>query len=153
MSTMFCYVRYDSSQGILNNLLKSNFSAINLRKSFKDCSNTEKISVHQRLVARYDELTNKPFFVNNDVITTHSNPSSEEISEILSSIGITTDIFNLKKFYIDFELLSKRHKVVHGERYEIQKKEFEATFKIIMELVDDFETVIIKAADSKEYLK
>lgn len=147
------YVIYVSEQGIPNKLLKNNFIVFNLEEAFKSCKDTDKNSVHQRLISRYDELANTTFRINRNVVSTHSNPSSEEIKEILSSIGIETNIFDLKRQYINKELLSNRHKVVHGECYPIEKEDFETTFDIIMQLLDDFEQVIVDAAESKIYMK
>lgn len=147
------YVSHVSEQKIPNKLLKNNFIAFKLRAEFKSCKNTDKNSVHQRLISKYGELENSNFYIKGDAVSTHSNPSSDELKELLCSIGIETDIFNLKKQYIDTELLSNRHKVVHGERYSIRKEDFETTFNIIMKLLDDFDQVIIEAAESKKYMK
>ena len=98
---------------------------------------------------RFNEKYNldKPF------ISTHSNPSSKELEEILLTIGVETDIFNTKSFFIDNSLLANRHSVVHGERSELSKEDFFSTFKIIMELIDAYKEVIVKAAENKEYLR
>ncbi len=147
------YIKHVSDQQIPNNLLKINFITINLSGEFAKCKNTDKNSIHQNLISEYEELSVKCFKISKNVISTHSNPSSEEIEEILKSIGIETDIFTLKKNYIEAELLSNRHRVVHGERYCIQKDEFDTTFNMIMELLDDFDQVIIEAAENKKYMK
>ena len=147
------YVSYVSDQRIPNKLLKNNFVVFKLKEELKQCKNTDKNSVHQRLILKYEKLSYSNFEVKSDMISTHSNPSSEVIKEILCSVGIETDIFDLKKQYIDTELLSNRHKVVHGERYGIKKEDFQTTFDIIMDLLDDFNRVIICAADTKKYMK
>ena len=50
------------------------------------------------------------------------------------TIGIESDIFETKATYIDSSLLEKRHKVVHGERSDLDKEDFLTTFKIIIDL-------------------
>lgn len=147
------YVWYVSDQGIPNKSLKNNFIAFKLESAFKKNKESDKNSVHQQVLSKYDELSKRNFKIKSKVISTHANPSSEEIKEILSSIGVETNIFDLKKTYIDRELLSNRHKVVHGERYPIRRDDFDTTFPIIMELMDDFCKVVIVAAESKKYMK
>lgn len=148
-----CYVKFVSAQKIKNRLLKDNFMAFNLASVMKKCSNTEKISVYQNVVDKVRTIYDEPFNEKNDVISTHSNPSSTELKEIVASIGLETDIFDLKANYIDSNLLSNRHKVIHGERYPIDKEDFKKTFNVIMELIEKYEELIVQAADGKKFLK
>ena len=99
----------------------------------------------KRFIEKYDE--------NNPFISTHSNPSSAELEEILETIGIESDIFETKATYIDSSLLEKRHKVVHGERSDLDKEDFLTTFKIIIDLVEEYKTLLVNAADNKIYMR
>lgn len=148
-----CYIKYVSAQKINNRLLKDNFMAYSLTGVMKQCSNTEKISVYQKIVDKVRGIYDEPFCEKRDVISTHSNPSSTELKEIVASIGLETDIFDLKANYIDKNLLDNRHKVVHGERYPIDKEDFKKTFEVIMELIEQYEGLIVQAADEKKFLK
>lgn len=148
-----CYVKFVSAQKIKNRLLKDNFMAFNLTSVMKKCSNTEKISAYQNVVDKVRTIYDEPFNEKKDVISTHSNPSSTELKEIVASIGLETDIFDLKANYIDSNLLSNRHKVIHGERYPIDKEDFKKTFDVIMELIEKYEELIVQAADGKKFLK
>ena len=148
-----CYVKYVSAQKINSRLLKDNFMAYSLTNVIKKCSNTEKISVYQKVIDKVREIYDAPFYEKGSVISTHSNPSSKELKEIVASIGLETDIFNLKANYIDNNLLKNRHKVVHGERYPIDKEDFKKTFDVIMELIGKYEELIVQAADEKKFLK
>ncbi len=148
-----CYVKYVAAQKIESEKLKSNFIGFELRGEFKKVLNCEKNSVHQGLINELVEKYKNPFFVKDDVISTHSNPSSEELKEILLSLGIESDIFVLKSNYIDGHLLSNRHKVVHGDRFSIDKKEFYNTFNEIMELIDKYEELIVESAEKRKYMK
>lgn len=86
-------------------------------------------------------------------ISTHSNPSSEELKEILKTLGLESDIFETKAVYIDSSLLAKRHMVVHGQKTDLEKEDFVNTFEIILTLLDEYKALIISAADEKKYLK
>lgn len=126
-----CYVGYVSQQKKLYSELKENFTALKMEKEFKSCSKSDKHSVHKKLLILHKELLTKRFIEkydeNNPFISTHSNPSSAELEEILETIGIESDIFETKATYIDSSLLEKRHKVVHGERSDLDKEDFLTT--------------------------
>lgn len=153
-----CYVAYVSGQKVASNTLKNGFIALKMEKEFKACSDSAKHSVHARLIDKYHSIINEKYFqldVNDEelFIKTHSNPNCEVIKEILSTIGIQTELFETKKNYIDSSLLAKRHKVVHGERSELDKVDFLDTFTIIMDLLDEFHKLICTSAENRIFLK
>lgn len=151
------YVIHISQQHLKYADLIDSFSAFVLRKKFNECRESDKISVHMRLLQAYFDLLNKSFKLTNAdrevVINTRSNPSTKVIKEILSTIGIKTDIFDTKANYIDSSLLANRNKVVHGEKIQIRWDDFVETFQIIMKLVEDYKGLLIEAAHKKIYLK
>ena len=147
------YIKYVSAQRIKIRELRDNFAAIQLEDEFKNVRETEKHSVHKVLLGKYFASLNSPFSHDRDSISTHSNPSTKVLEEILASLGLASDIFDLKAKYIDYDLLNNRHKVAHGERYPINKKDFETTFVIIMELLDQYNDLIIHAVENKKYLR
>ena len=152
-----CYIGYVAEQKQLYTDLKENFSALKMEKEFESCAKSDKHSVHKKLLLMHDSLASKKFSekYNEDkpFISTHSNPSSTELKEILDTIGIESDIFETKATYIDSSLLAKRHHVVHGDRSELDKDDFLTTFDIIIKLIDDYKDLIIESADKKEYLR
>lgn len=152
-----CYIGYVSEQKKTYGELKENFVALKMEKEFKSCSESEKHSVHKNLIIKHNDLLKKKFeekyFEEKPFISTHSNPSSSELKEILETIGIETNIFETKAIYIDSSLLQKRHQVVHGERSELVKDDFLSVFEIIIKLIDDYKELIVDAADNKEYLR
>lgn len=152
-----CYIGYVSEQKKLYSELKENFAALKMEKEFKSCAKSEKHSVHKNLLIMHDELATKTFKEkydeNNPFISTHSNPSSNELKEILETIGIKSDIFETKATYIDSSLLEKRHHVVHGDRSDLDKTDFMTTFDIIIELIERYKDLIVDAADNKKYLR
>lgn len=152
-----CYIGYVAEQKKLYSELKENFAALKMEKEFKSCAMSEKHSVHKKLLMMHDKLATKTFKEkydeNNPFISTHSNPSSKELKEILETIGIESDVFETKATYIDSSLLDKRHHVVHGGRSDLDKEDFLTTFEIIIELIEKYKDLVIAAADNKEYLR
>lgn len=148
------YIQYVSEQGIRTELLKDNFAALNMKGAFSECSHSDKVSVHSELISKYNSIHELPFKLHNrDAISTHSNPSSKKLKELLLSIGISSDIFETKANYIDKSLLENRHRVVHGDYCNLDKVDFDSTFEIIMKLIDGYEELVIEAADNKNYMK
>lgn len=152
-----CYIGYVSEQKKMYSELKKNFIALKMEKEFKSCAKSDKHSVHKKLLLMHDDLATKKFVEkydeNNPFISTHSNPSSAELREILETIGIESDIFETKATYIDSSLLKKRHQVVHGNHSVLDKDDFLTTFGIIIKLIEDYKDLIIDAADDKKYLR
>ena len=151
------YVGYVSEQKRSYNDLKANFAALKMEKEFMNCAKSEKLSVHKKLLEKYDKINDTTFCdkldMDNLYISTHSNPSSKELQEILISIGIESDVFQCKSNYIDASLLANRHSVVHGDRSNLDKDDFFTTFDIIIELIDNYRELIIESAEQKKYLK
>ena len=58
-----------------------------------------------------------------------------------------------KKKYIDSDLLKNRHGIVHGEKLFIDIKDFDNTYKIILDIMEMFSNKILNAALSKEPTK
>lgn len=152
-----CYIGYVSEQRKPYSELKENFITLKMEKEFKSCAKSDKHSVHKKLLIKHNELTTKQFREKydeeNPFISTHSNPSSTELKEILETIGIESDLFETKATYIDSSLLEKRHNVVHGERSDLDKTDFLTTFDIILKLIEDYKELIIVAAEKKQYLR
>lgn len=151
------YVVYVSNQKIKCDNIARSLLAIKLKCDFKNCSKTEKHSVHGLMLNKIDEIKNENFFIkyteDSPIISTESNPSSQVLDEILKTIGVKSDIFNTKKQYIDHSLLLNRHKVVHGERYELEYEDFKTIFNVIMELLGNYEELIIQSAEKGMFLK
>lgn len=70
------------------------------------------------------------------IIKTGGNPSSQVFKEIVDSIGLDFSIYETKQKYIDTDLLSNRHGIVHGEKIFITETEFDETLKNILEIMD-----------------
>lgn len=137
--------------------LNNNFFAIKFKSLFKDTAFSEKVSVYKRLIDEIDCNRETQFEVrysaSTPIISTESSPSSSILDEILKSIGITSDIFESHKTYIDYNLLLNRNKIVHGEREELNKIVFMDTYNKIWELLDQYKNLILESAENKEYKK
>ena len=152
------YIVYISNQNINLSDLKSNFVAIHSGKLFKTCGESKKVSVYQTAIDSFLQNYNEKQFkikytTENPIIKTESNPSSEVVKNIFDSVGLDFTPFETKKNYIDADLLKNRHSIVHGEKLFISINDFDNTYKIIFEIMEQFSEQILNAAFSKEYLK
>lgn len=151
------YVLFVSCQKVPITQIKNSFISLKLKKKVVECGKTEKSSVHTTLFDKLDEIKSGNFGISYSdekrVIETNSNPSSKVFEEIVKSIGLSFSVFEIKRNYIDHNMLSKRHEVVHGEKTTLTEDDFVETYKQIMETIDTFKSVIIEAADEKKYLK
>lgn len=152
------YIVYVSSQNIKLSELKINFNALHSANIMKNCNQTEKISVYNRVIeeilSNYEEKNfNVKYSKDNPIIKTGGNPSSTVLKEILLSIGLDFSPYEMKKNYIDTDLLSNRHGIVHGEKRFISIEDFDGTLYQVMEIMDSVRDQILDAAINKDYKK
>lgn len=147
------YLEYISSQDIIYKDLRDVFSVMKLHSLISNCAKSSKYSVQVKVLEKYNKLLSETFCNNVSVVDTHSNPSTETLKELLLSLGIETDIFKTKANYIDKRLLANRHKIVHGEKVELDYDDFKDTLKIILGLLDNYKDVLVDAATKQTYRK
>lgn len=152
------YVVYVSSQNLKISDLTTNFAAIQAHSTFNECAVSDKISVRKRAIDNFlEDYTTKNFQVDyspeHPIISTQSNPSSTVVKNIFASIGLDFAPYETKVNYIDSDLLSNRHSVVHGNKIYIEQSDFDSTLEIITEIMEQFSDQILDAACNKVYLK
>ena len=150
------YVVYVGDTNVKTKDLKENFLALLLKKDIISSGVTEKTSVHTKLMDKVSDAMESKFYIkytdDNRIIKTNSNLSYELFDEILRSINIENK-YELKKNYIDYNLLKRRHEIVHGEKTDFEIDDFISTFEIIIDILEEFKNQIISAAEKKVYLK
>lgn len=150
------YVIYICDQKLINRDLKINFLALMAKKDIGIKSQSKKSSVHMELINKIENLKDEKFYIkyteNERIINTDSNLSYNLFEEILKTLNIENK-YELKKNYIDRELLKKRHQVVHGEKTFLEHDDFKSTMDIIFQIMEEFKTDLIVSATNKNYLK
>lgn len=152
------YVVYVSSQNVKISDLRTNFAAIHSGKVFEPCATSDKITVFQKAIDDFlSNYTTKNFQVryspDSPIIKTEGNPSSTVVKNIVESIGLDFTPYETKANYIDADLLSNRHSVVHGNKVYINIDDFDNTFEVITGIMEQFSAQILSAAINKSYLK
>lgn len=154
------YVVYVASQNKELSVLTNNFTAIFLNNKFDNIVKSNKITMKHKFIDDFLELyndENKKFKVNysidRPIIKTESNPTSKVLKEIVCSIGLDYSLYEVKSKYIDSDLLKNRNAIVHGERIQIDKDDFDKTLSNIIQIMEMFNDQIIDAAIQEIYLK
>lgn len=152
------YVVYVASQNIKLSQLSTNFVAIHSGKVFDPCATSDKITVYQKAIDDFlTNYTTLTFRINyspeHPIIKTESNPSSAVVRNIFASIGLDFSPYEIKSRYIDTDLLSNRHSIVHGEKVCIEISDFDNTFNTIITIMQQFLEQILDAAINAKYLK
>ena len=98
--------------------------------------------------------TEKLNFYIKDMCSTESNLNYNVLQKILYSMGIHTDVFDLKKNYIDETILGNRNAIAHGEQREsLSTSQAQDIAKEVLVLLDWFKTEIDNAIDSSKWKK
>lgn len=152
------YIVYVASQNIKISLLNTNFAAIYTAKLFSQCFESNKITVYKKTIddflEKYSNETFKIKYLEEDpIIKTGGNPSSTVVRNIFDSIGLDFSPYETKINFIDSDLLSNRHGIVHGNKTYIEISDFDTTFKVITDIMVQFSEQVIYGAINKIYLK
>ena len=148
------YVIFVSDQKKKASELKRSFSALYLSRN-TESQGAENMVTYERCLEKIlsDNNLNFSYTDENPIIKTQGNPSSTLLRNIFKAIGLDFDTYETKVNYIDTDLLSNRHKIVHGEKIDITKTEFDDTFKHILELMEKIALQISDSAINHNYLQ
>lgn len=151
------YINYVCSQSIPLSCLNTNFIAMHTYAAYLSCNETKKISSYGKFVNNViTSHLNAPFSVSwkrcDAFITTHGNPSSSVVNEILLSLGLDTSPYETKMKYLDGDLLINRNKIVHGEKIDLSKEDFLETYDNVTEIIRIFKYQLLDMALKKGYL-
>ena len=150
------YIDYISSRNIPYCDLKTNFKALVLRSEFESVKNTAADHNRVPIIEKIESLNSENFNIVQSghklLISTNGNPKPETLDIILKSIGLETDIFTLKENFINNQLLSIRHDIVHGRFRDVDLVTFMETCDIVLELTLKYADLIFDAADKQLFL-
>ncbi|QWG71334.1 hypothetical protein EXW50_10675 [Bacillus mycoides] len=163
------FLNYLNKQNIAQADLKDNFHAVALKYKFIDCSQSKKSSKHSELLneIKYNSLSIFSVDLNKTdapIVNTESNLKSSALDEILFTLGIDKQPFELKYQLIDEKLLKSRNSIAHGvnvnfigdstnQAEQIAKNNYNELYKSVLDLMDLFKEKILEMAEDKQYLK
>ena len=151
------YLEYVAMLKLPYGEIKPNFLAITLKDNLKTFEESNKSSVHTRIVSEVINSRDiKSAIPVDGIIKTNSNLNSEIFVEIMATIGLDCSAYESSYKLIDSILLDKRNKVAHGERIEsldLDETRYYEIHEKIRNLILQFADQVSNAAYLKQYLK
>jgi len=90
-------------------------------------------------------------------VKTEGNPGSDVLGRLLLSAGINPQLgfdsatWSTTKIFIDEQVVGDRHRIAHGEGFQITRQEFLERSQRLVELLDCVGNELISAAEHKAY--
>lgn len=162
------YLEFLNEQNYKLSDLKENFLVLHLTKAIIDIKQSNKKTKFATLLDKVFNHGQENFKVrqmDSSIINTESNLSYDVLSEILFSIGLDAENYELKRVFIDKKLLENRNKIAHGEYTSFVRKqagvslnedaiaEFTNLYQTILELLEEFKDQIISMGLLQGYLR
>ena len=151
------YLEYVAMLKLPYGEIKPNFLAITLKYNLKTFEESNKSSIHTRIVSEVINSRDVKSAIPVDgIIKTNSNLNSEIFVEIMATIGLDCSAYESSYKLIDSILLDKRNKVAHGERIEsldLDETRYYEIHEKIRNLILQFADQVSNAACLKQYLK
>lgn len=87
-----------------------------------------------------------------------SNINSEQFFDILRTICIdesspAVKYFDLKRNFLDETIVGKRNSIAHGNYTDIDFEMYQNMHEVIMEMLNQYSTLLLDIAENKEYLR
>ncbi|MBZ0184064.1 MAG: hypothetical protein K8F60_16525 [Melioribacteraceae bacterium] len=147
------YLTFIKSQKFHYKDLTDNFLAIKFYSLLKSCEESNRIIYHHQLINSIrNECRERINIPTENVIRTESNLSSEILRNILFTLGLDTNLYELKNQLIDAKLLKIRNEIAHGEETYIELGEYELLHSEIINILADFKNRLENYVVSKAYI-
>ncbi len=151
------YLEYVAMLKLPYGEIKPNFLAISLKNNLKTFEESNKSTIHTKIISEVINSNNVKSTIPIDgIIKTNSNLNSDIFVEVMATIGLDCSAYESSYKLIDSILLDKRNKVAHGERIESLDLDETRYYKIhekIRNLIRQFADQVSNAACLKQYLK
>lgn len=78
--------------------------------------------------------------------------NSSQFRNLLKTLGLSTEYYELKEKKIDEILIKSRHDIAHGKRNRVYLEDFELIYSMITDFLAHFKEQIFESASKGEYL-
>jgi hypothetical protein len=153
-STSNFYLNYLSHLPLKYDELNDRFITLSLRGEIKNCSESNKVSIHHKIVDKLmNQLTSEATIPFKDIVPPCEILNYALFYEILFTFGINKEYYELKQQLIDRELIRNRNAVAHGRRTSLKKSDFYVLYNHLMPMLEEFKSQIIDSAQNERYKK
>lgn len=145
------YILYIGQLELKYEELSENFIALALKNTLSTCIESNKISIHTKLVnILINDLSTKAPIPYYHLIDAKSNLNWEVFKEIMDTLGLESSFYITKDKQVN-KLVRNRNDVAHGQRVCFDKEEFLDLYKDIINILDSFKEQIIQSASSESF--
>jgi hypothetical protein len=149
------YINFLRNQNYTYGELTDCFVGWTLKPKIKLCLNSEKVSLYYEvidiLVNKKNELAEIP--PEQKLFETPFILNYEKFVDLCFILGIRQNLFELKRNFIDLELVDKRNNVAHGRRFYIKTTDYDEYHKTIISMLDAFYSEFSDVIINKRYKK
>jgi hypothetical protein len=146
------YLNYIKTQKLNYSELTENIIALSLKYNLKDFEQTNKMTIHCQMVDfLLNNLNRRATIPNNDIIKTGSNLNSNILKEILTTVGLDYNAYELKNNLLDSVLLKSRNSIAHGEYLDLNEVDYNELHSEILAIMDDIKNKLSNAIIMEEF--
>lgn len=145
-ATGSAYLEYVASQRLRFNELSPPFLALAARKILSAAAGSGKIKAHIQLARFFQaELSQQSSLPYKDGINTQSNLSSDVLREIVDTLGLEFEPYEMKRHLIDVDLVAARNAIAHGEHLLVTETGYDELSKDVLAIMEGFRTQVQNA--------
>jgi len=147
------YYNYVMLRGLSNRELKENYAALCLRKAINELLGSKKIVLQTRSIEfLFNEIDKRAHFPSELPLNTF-NLTYDVFEDYCLLLGIDTSQFELKKHFINKELVENRNIIAHGKYHLVDLKAFNEIYRTTLELLHSVKDNVLNAAVLENYKK
>lgn len=160
------YLKFLNEQNIRCCDMLDNFLVLNTKTTIVDARQSNKSLAHFNVITKILYKSEEMFRVDVKdklIVDTEKNLSYKVLEDILFSLGIEKEDFELKEHFIKDRLVNTRNGIAHGEYFnpigvnsgneQKAKDDYRELYNEILGLMESFKDKILDAAIEEKYLK
>lgn len=145
------YLEFVARQSLPYSNLSNNFIALAMKDKLDRASETNKVTIYSEIADFFMTKLSERSIIRYENRITTSNLSSSVFKEIVYMLGLDYRFYESKEVLIDEKLLKRRNQVAHGNRFDVDEKEYDELHKQIIVIMDTFRNQIDNCVATKQY--
>ena len=146
------YVEYVSRQKVEYEGLVPGLRALGLRGRLSEATDAKTMKVWIPFVEFLDETRGKTMeLASTGAVRTRSNLTSRVLTEILMSLGLDSQPYELKQNLIDKGLVDRRNRIAHGRYLTTPRTDFDDLLGEVRAMIETLRAQLSNAAQLSQY--
>jgi len=148
------YINYLSHLPLTYVELSDGIVTLSLRGEIKNCSESNKVTIHYKIVNKLiNQLNSEAKIPFKDIVSPTDILDYALFYEILFTLGLNSEYFELKQQLIDRELIRNRNDVAHGRQTSLGMDDFYTLYSHLIPMLEKFKLLIVDSAIREQYKK